>query len=54
MMPNTWTFFCVIKHEELAPLTATAVFPPPVAAFMAYSDDEKKELIHISLIAAVS
>ena len=30
----------MIKHEVLAPLTATAVFPPPVAAFIAYSDQD--------------
>ena len=28
-----------MKQEVFAPLTATAVFPPPVAAFIAYSGD---------------
>lgn len=41
----TWTFFCVIKQAVLAPLTATAVFPLPVAAFMAYSVFIKNEKI---------
>lgn len=32
-----FTFFCVMITAEFSPLTATAVLPPPVAAFMAYS-----------------
>jgi hypothetical protein len=30
-----------MKQEVFAPLTATAVLPPPVAAFIAYSDNRR-------------
>jgi hypothetical protein len=31
------TFFCEMITADFSPLTATAVFPPPVAPFIAYS-----------------